>query len=110
LEEKRHTPMGLARVDRTRCLPWAYNIDCIVCQEACPIPNKAIKIQVDEVVNQRGVTVKIQRPYVVKELCIGCGMCEFQCPMGGNAGIHVFAYTEPGGYFGNDPTFGAEQP
>jgi len=100
LEEKRRTPIGLARVDRTRCLPWAYNIDCIVCEEACPIADKAIRLEVVEVVNGQGSVVTIQRPYVVKEICIGCGMCEFQCPMGGSAAIHVFTYTEAGGYFG----------
>lgn len=109
LEVKRHTPMGLARVDRTRCLPWAYNVDCLVCEEMCPVANKAIKIEETEVVNGRGEMVTIKRPHVVKELCIGCGVCEFQCPMGGNAAIHVFTYTEAGGYFGNDPTLGAGQ-
>ena len=109
LEEKRHTPMGLARVDRNRCLPWAYNIDCIVCEETCPVANKAIKLQIDEVVNGHGEKVTMKRPYVVKEMCIGCGMCESQCPMNGDAAIRVFAYTEAGGYFGNDPTFGASK-
>lgn len=107
LEEKQHVPMGLARIDRTRCLPWAYNIDCIVCEEACPVANKAIKLEAADVMNGRGEPVGIQRPYVVKEMCIGCGMCEFQCPMGGVAAVHVFTYTEAGGYFGDDPTFGA---
>ncbi len=106
LEEKRHTPMGLARVDRNRCLPWAYNISCIVCEEACPVANKAIKLQEDTVINGHGETVTIQRPVVVKEMCIGCGMCEYQCPMGGDAAIRVFTTTEAGGYFGNDPDFG----
>ena len=105
LEEKRHTPIGLARVDRNRCLPWAYNIDCIVCEEACPIANKAIQVEEVEVVNGHGETVTVKRPSVVKELCIGCGMCEYQCPMSGDAAVRVFAYTEAGGYFGDDPTF-----
>ncbi len=109
LEEKRHIPMGLARVDRNRCLPWAYNVACIVCEEACPVANKAIRLEVAEVVNGSGDTIMIQRPYVVKELCIGCGICEYQCPMGGEAAIRVFTYTEAGGYFGDDPTFGAPE-
>ncbi len=100
LAEKRVTPIGLARVDRNRCLPWAYNIDCIVCEEACPLGKKAIHLEVVDVINGQGQMVTIQRPYVVKELCIGCGMCEYQCPMGGDAAIRVYAYSTPGGFLG----------
>lgn len=100
LAEKQRIPIGLARVDRNRCLPWAYNIDCIVCEEACPIPNKAIRLEIAEITNARGESAMIQRPYVIKDLCIGCGMCEYQCPMGGEAAIRVYTYTEAGGSFG----------
>ncbi|MCE9612653.1 MAG: 4Fe-4S binding protein [Lentisphaerae bacterium] len=34
--------MGLAFVDRGRCLPWAMGTPCIVCQEVCPVAPKAI--------------------------------------------------------------------
>jgi ferredoxin len=99
LEEKRQVPIGLARVDRTRCLPWNYTIECIVCEETCPLPEKAIRLEVVETTNASGETVTIQRPYVVKELCIGCGMCEYKCPMGGEAAIRVFSPTQTGGFF-----------
>jgi len=108
LDAKRLTPIGLARVDRNRCLPWAYNIDCIVCEEACPVGNKAIRLDLLETKNGRGETVTMQRPYVIKELCTGCGMCEHQCPMEGEAAIRVFAPTDAGGFFGDDPTFGQQ--
>ena len=34
--------MGTAFVDQTRCLPWAMDKPCIVCQENCPLSPKAI--------------------------------------------------------------------
>jgi polyferredoxin len=37
--------MGLAFVDRGRCLPWAMDVPCIVCQENCPVSPKAIFLQ-----------------------------------------------------------------
>jgi MauM/NapG family ferredoxin protein len=100
LEEKQHTPIGLARVDRDRCLPWAYNIPCIVCEEVCPVADKAIWLEEVEAVNAQGETVLLQRPRVIKELCNGCGICEYQCPMGGESAIRVYAPTEVGGYLG----------
>ncbi len=105
LAVKRTTPLGLARIDRSRCLPWAYNIPCIVCEEACPVQHKAIWLETVEVLDGRAEWITVQRPYVVKELCIGCGICEYQCPMGGESAIRVYAPTEAGGYLGNDPTY-----
>jgi polyferredoxin len=37
--------IGLAFVDRNRCLPWALDRPCIVCQENCPFSPKAIFTQ-----------------------------------------------------------------
>lgn len=105
LAQKRHTPIGLARIDRDRCLPWAYNIPCIVCEEACPVDHKAIWLHSVTTLNARSESVEILLPYVVKELCIGCGICEHQCPMGGESAIRVFAPTDAGGYLGDDPDF-----
>jgi ferredoxin len=34
--------LGTAFVDRGRCLPWAMDKPCIVCQENCPVSPKAI--------------------------------------------------------------------
>ena len=105
LGQKQTTPLGLARVDRSRCLPWAHNIACGICAEACPVPHKAIWLSQTEVYDARGERVTLQLPNVVKELCIGCGICEYNCPMGGEAAIRVFAPTEMGGYFGDDPNY-----
>jgi ferredoxin len=93
---KQHTPLGLASINRDRCLPWAYDTPCIVCEEACPVESKAIKLEEAEVVDARGETVRLQRPRVVRELCIGCGVCEYQCPLGGEAAVRVYAPAEAG--------------
>jgi polyferredoxin len=93
LEEKQRIIIGLARIDQDRCLPWAYTTPCIVCEETCPVADKAIVLENVEVMNSEGETVFLQRPRVVKERCIGCGVCEYKCPMGGEAAIRVYAPT-----------------
>jgi len=31
----------------------------------------------------------VDYPFVIPELCIGCGICENKCPLSGEAGIIV---------------------
>ncbi len=50
-----------------------------------------------EVLNGDGEPVLLQRPQVHQELCTGCGICEFQCPMGGESAIRVYAPTDTAG-------------
>jgi ferredoxin len=44
-----------------------------------------------ETVDELGQRLMIRRPRVVKELCIGCGVCEYNCPVDGQAAIRVYA-------------------
>jgi polyferredoxin len=90
LDSKRQAVIGLAAVDTNRCLPWAYNTPCIVCEEMCPTPEKAIRLEEATVVNDQGELVEVQRPYILENLCIGCGICEQHCPMEGEAAIRVY--------------------
>jgi polyferredoxin len=94
LEEKRRTAIGLAYIDQNRCIPWADNVDCIVCEEMCPVPDKAIKLDEVEVMNAQGELVVVKRPHVVRDLCIGCGICEYKCPLNGQAAIRVYVPNE----------------
>jgi polyferredoxin len=91
LEEKRQQIVGKASVNRDRCLPWASNTPCIVCEEMCPTPEKAIHLESVSVMNEAGETIELQRPYVLREVCIGCGICENHCPLEGEAGIRVYS-------------------
>lgn len=89
LEEKHKFVMGKAYFDKNRCLPWAQNTSCIVCEEYCPVYDKAIKFREETVINHDGEEITLKRPYVVQELCIGCGTCENKCPLPGNAAVRV---------------------
>jgi polyferredoxin/formate hydrogenlyase subunit 6/NADH:ubiquinone oxidoreductase subunit I len=89
LAQKREVIIGLASIDQNRCLPWAYNMPCIVCEEMCPRPEKAVQLDTVVVKDSNGLEKTLQRPYVVRERCIGCGICENQCPVASTAAIRV---------------------
>jgi ferredoxin len=40
------------------------------------------------------VQIRLQRPYVDIEKCIGCGVCEHECPVSGKKAIRVSAEGE----------------
>jgi polyferredoxin/formate hydrogenlyase subunit 6/NADH:ubiquinone oxidoreductase subunit I len=90
LDEKRKFVIGKARIDRNRCLPWASGVPCIVCEEMCPTPQKSILLEEAQVTDANGQVSTVQRPSVLREVCIGCGICEHQCPLEGEAAIRVY--------------------
>jgi polyferredoxin len=90
LEEKRRQVLGTAVIDRDRCLPWAQDTPCIVCQEMCPVAPKAVVLDERRVVTQAdGRQDYVQRPRVLADRCIGCGICEYRCPLEGPAAVVV---------------------
>jgi polyferredoxin len=158
--------IGTAFVDRGRCLPWAMDKPCIVCQENCPVSPKAIftrehfqsierpgnlRVKRADSLNvefERGILepdryatgdyyckvleksnqssrritgnttrdlsiasklpwevpprpgdrieiqIRLQQPYVDIGRCIGCGICEHECPVKGKRAIRVTAENE----------------
>ena len=156
--------IGTAFIDRGRCLPWAMDTPCIVCQENCPVSPKAIitreyfssiqtpsplvikqswpralEFQSDVLLPDRFATgdyfcvdqkskarrriigntagsieiskerpfdplpmagstieilIRLQQPYVDPKRCIGCGICEHECPVKGLRAIRVTAENE----------------
>jgi polyferredoxin len=149
--------LGTAFVDRNRCLPWAMDKPCIVCQENCPVSPKAIytqecfntirngtltvknvidtTIEIAETIppdkftsgdyfckiedarkkiaknTENSITIenfdkipaagekielqiRLQKPYIDIEKCIGCGICEHECPVSGKRAVRVSAEGE----------------
>jgi polyferredoxin len=91
VEIKRREVIGKAVFDKNHCLPFARKIDCIVCEEHCPIPEKAIRSRDVQTKGLDGISRTVKEPYVVEEICNGCGICENVCPLETKAGIEVFA-------------------
>ncbi len=94
MEEKRPVKIGSASIDRSRCLPFAEAIPCIVCEEVCPIPKKAIWFEKAGVRDRSGKLVRVKQPHVDLELCNGCGICETKCPVLGRPAITVSSLGE----------------
>jgi len=107
LEDKQKVVLGKAFFDRSRCIPWAaYNtvsspgrqygvqwsdaFNCAVCEEHCPVPEKAIHFSKYQFRDGDPQHV-INRPYVRLDKCIGCGICENKCPLPGPAAVRVTA-------------------
>lgn len=91
VKEKQLQVIGKAVFDKNHCLPFAQRIDCIVCEEHCPIPDKAIRSKDVIFEGTDGKRRKVKEPYVVEDICNGCGICENVCPVETKAGIKVFA-------------------
>jgi formate hydrogenlyase subunit 6/NADH:ubiquinone oxidoreductase subunit I len=86
--------VGTAFFDRGRCLPWAMETPCVVCEEVCPVTPKAIGTYEEQVTRWDGKKVTLKKPYMRPELCIGCGLCEHECPVVDSAAVYVTAVGE----------------
>ena len=69
LEAKRNRAIGLAEIDRKKCIAWEYGQYCMVCHEFCPY------LAIDSV-ERNGV----ECPTVKPDMCRGCGACQVNCP------------------------------
>ena len=69
VEQKHALPMGLAVVDKAKCIAWADKQYCVVCQEYCPY-QAVIEVE------RNGVMC----PEIDSKKCRGCGACESACP------------------------------
>jgi ferredoxin-type protein NapF len=75
LEDKKRVQMGIAHIDKSRCIAHDTDKTCIVCNEQC---------------SYRAVLLDDKkRPRVDEDKCTGCGICEYKCPVDGESAIVV---------------------
>jgi polyferredoxin len=86
--------LGTAFFDRGRCLPWAMETPCVVCEEVCPVSPKAIGTYTETITRWDNKPATLNKPYIRPELCIGCGICERECPVADSPAVYVTAIGE----------------
>ena len=86
--------LGTAFYDRGHCLPWAMATDCIVCEEWCPVSPKAIYLEEVQVTDSEGRTKTLKQPHVDPTRCVGCGACEYACPLQEHPAVYITSIGE----------------
>ena len=81
-DEKHHCRIGEVRYYRERCVVVTDGTSCGACAEHCP--TGALQM----VPYRDHLTI----PQVVEELCIGCGCCQYICPVSGAEGKAVMVH------------------
>jgi len=77
LDEKQSIRLGVAIIDRSRCIAWSQGKLCLICAEVCPYGAVEIRLP-------------FRRPYILTGECRGCGLCEQHCPVEGEAAVIVY--------------------
>ncbi len=76
---KKTTQLGQVQLILENCVVYAENTACGSCSEHCP--TQAVKM-----VPYKG---DLTLPEIVPEICVGCGACEFACPVTPFKAIYV---------------------
>jgi Polyferredoxin len=87
LVDKPFIKIGTAIVDQSRCIAWRGERRCLTCMGHCPYQ------AIDEKSALQGVDGP-SGPMVDKDLCTGCGKCEYVCPMETVPAIRVQSHGE----------------
>ncbi len=79
VEEKKLEQTGKVNLILEKCIVYTDNTACGSCSEHCP--TQAVRM----VPYTNGLTI----PEIDTEICIGCGACEFACPVKPHTAIYV---------------------
>jgi ferredoxin-type protein NapF len=79
VEDKKLEQLGRVIFIMEKCIVYTDNTACGSCAEHCP--TQAVKM----VSYKNGLTI----PQTDTEICIGCGACEFACPVKPNTAIYI---------------------
>jgi len=71
LAEKHQASIGVARLDHELCIVQTDGTDCAACSEHCPT----------KAVHTVPFRHNLRLPQVDEDLCVGCGACEYICPV-----------------------------
>lgn len=82
LADKKLTRLGIAHIDYNLCIVKANGTDCAACSEHCPT----------QAVNTTPYGNNLRLPTMHPELCIGCGACEYACPVRPTRAITIHAH------------------
>ena len=86
LAEKQVTRIGEAHFEKEKCVVVTKGTDCAACSEHCPT----------KAVNTVPYGDNLRLPKVTPDLCIGCGACEYACPVRPEKAITVSGHRRHG--------------
>jgi polyferredoxin len=98
IAEKEHIYIGRAAINRSVCIVWESNKQCLVCDEVCSysavywLDESGKHLTLEEMKGRSAESGARSPglPYVDPARCVGCGICENNCPAGGpDAAIRV---------------------
>jgi ferredoxin len=80
MEEKLCAKIRTARIEKSRCIEWEQDRQCLICDEICPH---------NAIISQLAEGHRVMVPVVDENRCNDCGYCESKRPIAGDSAIIV---------------------